>query len=61
MGEITCISPVDGSVYATRPVEAVDGVRARLAAARAAQKAWAARPLAERIELVRRAWRGSTG
>ena len=53
MTEITCISPVDGSVYATRPVESVESVRPRLAAARAAQKAWAARPLDERIALVR--------
>ena len=53
MGEISCISPVDGSVYATRPTEAAESVRHRLGVARAAQKAWAARPLAERIELVR--------
>jgi acyl-CoA reductase-like NAD-dependent aldehyde dehydrogenase len=53
MGEISCISPVDGSVYATRPVEAAEAVRRRLAAARAAQRDWAARPLAERVELVR--------
>lgn len=53
MGEIVCISPVDGSVYATRPTETAEAVRRRLGAARVAQKAWAARPLAERIELVR--------
>ena len=53
MPEITCISPVDGSVYATRPVEPADSALRRLAAAREAQKAWAARPLAERIELVK--------
>jgi acyl-CoA reductase-like NAD-dependent aldehyde dehydrogenase len=53
MAEITCISPVDGSVYATRPVETAESVRRRLRAARAAQGEWAARPLAERIELVR--------
>jgi acyl-CoA reductase-like NAD-dependent aldehyde dehydrogenase len=53
MGEISCISPVDGSVYATRPTEAVESVRQRLAQARAAQKAWARVPLAERIELVK--------
>ncbi len=49
---ITCISPVDGSVYATRPAEAAGSVRAKLAKARAAQKAWAKRPLAERVALV---------
>jgi acyl-CoA reductase-like NAD-dependent aldehyde dehydrogenase len=53
MNQITCISPVDGSVYATRPVETVDAVRAKLALARAVQRRWAARPLAERIELVK--------
>ena len=53
MGEISCISPVDGSVYATRPTEAAESVRRRLGVARAAQKAWAERPLAERVELVR--------
>ena len=53
MGEISCISPVDGSVYATRPTEAAESVRHRLGVARAAQKAWAERPLAERVELVR--------
>ena len=52
MPEITCISPVDGSVYATRPVEPADSARRKLAAARDAQKAWAARPLAERTRLV---------
>ena len=51
MGEISCISPVDGSTYATRPTEPADSVRRRLARARAAQKAWAERPLAERIAL----------
>jgi acyl-CoA reductase-like NAD-dependent aldehyde dehydrogenase len=49
---ITCISPVDGSVYATRPAEAADSVRTKLAKARAAQKAWAKRPLAERVARV---------
>jgi acyl-CoA reductase-like NAD-dependent aldehyde dehydrogenase len=49
---ITCISPVDGSVYATRPAEAADSVRTKLAKARAAQKSWAKRPLAERVALV---------
>jgi acyl-CoA reductase-like NAD-dependent aldehyde dehydrogenase len=50
---ITCISPVDGSVYATRPVESVESVEGRLAVARAAQRDWARRPLEERVELVR--------
>jgi acyl-CoA reductase-like NAD-dependent aldehyde dehydrogenase len=53
MTEIRCISPVDGSVYATRPAEPAESVRRRLKASRVAQKAWAARPLEERIALVR--------
>jgi acyl-CoA reductase-like NAD-dependent aldehyde dehydrogenase len=52
MTEITCITPVDGSVYATRPVEPIESVRAKLAAARTAQKQWARRPLDERTALV---------
>ena len=52
MSEIRCISPVDGSVYATRPAEKAEAVRDRLAVVRAAQKAWAALPLAERIAAV---------
>lgn len=52
-GTIRCISPIDGSVYAERPAEAIEAVRARLARARAAQRDWAAVPLEERIALVR--------
>jgi acyl-CoA reductase-like NAD-dependent aldehyde dehydrogenase len=50
---ITCISPVDGSVYVTRPAATIESVRERLTVARRAQKEWAARPLEERIELVK--------
>lgn len=50
---LTCRSPIDGSVYARRPVlsavEATDAVRR----ARSASHAWAARPLTERVALVR--------
>jgi acyl-CoA reductase-like NAD-dependent aldehyde dehydrogenase len=53
MGQmLKCVSPIDGSVFAEREVlsrEAAFDVAAR---ARAAQGAWAARPLAERVELV---------
>lgn len=52
MPDITCVTPVDGSVYATRPVEPIESVRRKLAAARAAQRHWCARPLDERIALV---------
>ncbi|MFQ5564962.1 MAG: aldehyde dehydrogenase family protein [Paracoccaceae bacterium] len=47
------ISPVNGEVYAERPVASRADVDAALAKARAAQGAWAARPLVERVELVR--------
>ena len=53
MTPIQLISPVDGSVYAERMPLTLDAAKAMAAAARAAQKPWAARPLAERIALVK--------
>ncbi|MCA3513797.1 MAG: aldehyde dehydrogenase family protein [Rhodobacter sp.] len=50
---IQLISPVDGRVYLERPALTPDAARAAAARAKAAQPAWAARPLAERIALVR--------
>jgi acyl-CoA reductase-like NAD-dependent aldehyde dehydrogenase len=47
------ISPVNGEVYMERPVASRADVDAAVAKARAAQKDWAARPLAERVALVR--------
>ncbi|OZB17289.1 MAG: aldehyde dehydrogenase [Rhodobacterales bacterium 34-62-10] len=52
---IRCISPIDGSVYLERPALTLDTAKAAAARARAAQKGWAARPLAERIALVLKA------
>ncbi len=52
---VRCISPVDGSVYLERPTLYLDDAFAAAARARAARPAWAARPLAERAELVRAA------
>lgn len=49
---IQCISPIDGSVYAERAVLSRSDADATVANAKLAQKEWAARPLAERIELV---------
>lgn len=46
------ISPVNGEVYVERPVLSLDEARDTAARARAAQSAWAARPLEERIALV---------
>lgn len=50
---LKCISPVDGSVFAERPVLGPEPADSAVASARAAQAAWAARPLSERIDLVR--------
>jgi acyl-CoA reductase-like NAD-dependent aldehyde dehydrogenase len=50
---IECISPVDGRVYAQRPCLSLDAAQAAVAQARAAQKGWAALPLAERIAKVK--------
>ena len=52
---IRCISPIDGSVYIERPALSLDAAKAAAARARAAQKGWAARPLADRIALVLKA------
>ena len=50
---LKCISPIDGSVYAERPVISKDDAFAAVARAQKAGKDWAARPLAERTGLVR--------
>ncbi len=49
---LQCVSPVDGSVYAERPVAAPAEAARLIAAARDRQREWAARPLAERVALV---------
>jgi acyl-CoA reductase-like NAD-dependent aldehyde dehydrogenase len=53
MKPIQLISPVDGSVYAERLPLSPEAAQAAVARARAAQKAWGARPLADRIALVK--------
>lgn len=53
MTPIQLISPVDGSVYAERSPLTPDAAKAMAARAKAAQKGWAARPLADRIALVK--------
>lgn len=53
MKPIQLISPVDGSVYAERTPLTPEAAKAAVARARAAQGAWAARPLEERIALVK--------
>lgn len=53
MKPIQLISPVDGSVYAERTPLTTEQATAACARAKAAQKAWAARPLEERVALVK--------
>ncbi len=52
MTMIRCVSPVDGEVYAERPAMPLEMARQAVAHARLAQKAWARRPLDERVKLV---------
>ncbi|APE42515.1 aldehyde dehydrogenase [Sulfitobacter alexandrii] len=49
---IRCISPIDGSVYAERPVLTLDEARRAVSEAKAAQATWAALPLEDRIARV---------
>ena len=50
--KIQCVSPIDGTVYAERDVSTLDASFASVTRAKKAGKAWAARPIAERISLV---------
>ena len=52
MTRITCISPVDGSVYAERPVDSREELDQMLADAHRARKAWAKEPLSARQRSV---------
>jgi acyl-CoA reductase-like NAD-dependent aldehyde dehydrogenase len=49
VSEIKCISPVDGREVASRPTATPAEIEAALKIARAAQRAWAEVPLAERV------------
>ena len=53
MTVLQCISPIDGSVFAERETHSAEAAKVAADKARVAQVAWAARPLAERIDLVR--------
>lgn len=53
MSSLKLISPVDGSVYAERPVMGAEDAAAAVARSRKAQKDWARRPLEERVALVK--------
>jgi len=50
---IRCVSPIDGLVFAERPAMTLEAAREAVGEARLMQEEWAARPLAERIDLVR--------
>lgn len=52
MTTIRCVSPVNGEVYAEREALGLDAAHAAVARARAAQPAWAALPLDDRIARV---------
>jgi acyl-CoA reductase-like NAD-dependent aldehyde dehydrogenase len=52
---IRCISPVDGRVYASRPIATKKQVAAVFGAARAAQEKWKRLPVAERAAFCSRA------
>ena len=51
-GTVKCISPIDGSVFAERPLADYDSAKAVVGELTSAQAEWAARPLHERIDLV---------
>ncbi len=55
MTKITCISPVDGSVYVERDVDSRRDIDEMLTAARAAQIQWAKQSIFSRSEIVTRA------
>ena len=55
MSKITCVSPIDGSVYAERDVQSKAEIESLLKTARAAQINWAETDLDKRISLVERA------
>ena len=52
---ITCMSPIDGLVCAERVCLDADAARAAVVAAKAAQRAWAAVPVAQRVAYVEKA------
>ncbi len=53
--DLITISPIDGSEFVRRPYASESQIQQTLQHAKTAQKAWAARPLSERLALVGRA------
>ena len=51
MSKLVCTSPVDGTIYAERPLADDGAVAAAIARARAAQVDWRDTPVAERARL----------
>lgn len=49
---LRCISPIDQSIYAERPVHSDREVESIIARGRSAQRDWAMRPLQERVDAV---------
>ena len=52
MSKITCVSPIDGSVYAEKNIQSKAEIESLLKTARAAQGKWAETDLDKRISLV---------
>jgi len=52
MTTLTCVSPIDGSVFAEREALSLSAAAAAVGRARIAQVGWAALPLQERVDLV---------
>ena len=50
---LKCISPIDGSIYTERPLMEKASAFAAVKRAKQAQRAWAARPLDERVAIIR--------
>jgi acyl-CoA reductase-like NAD-dependent aldehyde dehydrogenase len=50
--ELICLSPIDGTVYATRKASSLEAAQEKIAIMRHAQIKWANRTLDERITLV---------
>lgn len=50
---LKCISPIDGTVYATREALSIDAARIAVEKAKGAKKIWASKSIADRVALVR--------
>jgi len=55
MSKLTCISPIDGSVYAEREAQSAEALANAIDKAREAQRQWAAQPIADRAAIVNKA------